>query len=331
MASFLLIMASTFLGVSAIETASGMLAKTWTFSSNHYKVYNSRNHVYGSVPSEGVYETGKLIDDETIYRVHYRIGGDGFRVTPSLHRTQSKTSINLFGGSYAFGEGLEDNQTLAYYLGQKLQDRTVKNYGMHGWGLHNALAVLNNEEVKGDYNILLTTPWHALRSFCAYEWTANHPAYALAKDGGVDFLGSCDSITGKYTTWVKRILSYSSLYTRLTRPQEVKKVTREMLDLYLEIIKAIKARTSKNGQKLLVAFIDAERRWLVEEITNEQIAAKIADELVNVTLGDDIENLPNKYFIHTRDKHPTALANEERAELLYQLLSRFESLHSSAQ
>ena len=93
----------------------------------------------------------------------YNIGKDNFR--KSLFNGKAK--IHLFGGSFAFGEGLNENQTLAYYL-WKEHDLKTKNFGVHGYGTHQALFLiekLNKSSVDG-INLILTGPFHIRRNAC---------------------------------------------------------------------------------------------------------------------------------------------------------------------
>ena len=80
-----------------------------------------------------------LPDGEIVYDVVYTIGPDGFRRSAA----SGDAPISVFGGSFTFGEGLADNETLPYFLSD-LTGKEVKNYGIHGYGLHQALYLLQN-------------------------------------------------------------------------------------------------------------------------------------------------------------------------------------------
>ena len=109
------------------------------YSSNHYSRQNIKG--LGYLPNPGSYTSRKLdvLTGEEIYNVNYTIGEDGFRFSPDGDRA----NIYLMGGSFTFGEGLEDNETLSYYM-QVSNGKPVKNFGIHGYGMHQALYILEN-------------------------------------------------------------------------------------------------------------------------------------------------------------------------------------------
>ena len=142
-----------------------------------YVNQNYRDYIkgLGFVPREGLHDSKKLSSDgEIIYDVIYNIGKDNFR----KNLFDGKASIHLFGGSFAFGEGLNDNQTLAYYLWDRYKLKT-KSFGVHGYGLHQALFLieeLNKSSING-INLILTGPFHLRRSACKVSYSNGTPYY----------------------------------------------------------------------------------------------------------------------------------------------------------
>ena len=126
---------------------------------------------------------------EIIYDVIYTIGSDGYR--SDIKETEFDAFI--YGGSFTFGEGLNDNETLAFYLHQNHGVR-AKNVGVHGYGLHQALynieQGLTSQSLTG-INILLTAPWHALRSACKPAYAGGTPKYEITPKG-LKRVGVCD-------------------------------------------------------------------------------------------------------------------------------------------
>ena len=96
------------------------------------------------------------------------------------------------------------------------------------------------------------------------------------------------------------------------------------MKLYIEIIKEIKRLSLDNNALLVIAYIGAaDERLTNTKWTNESLIvelAGIADNLVDVSLADKRENLDQRFYIHELDQHPSALANEHRAELLHKVL-----------
>ena len=79
-----------------------------------------------------------------------------------------------------------------------------------------------------------------------------------------------------------------------------------------------------NNTLLVIAYIGAaDERLINTKWTNESLIvelAGIADNLVDISLADKRENLDQRFYIHELDQHPSALANEHRAELLHKVL-----------
>ncbi|MFZ5562834.1 MAG: hypothetical protein ACOZBW_02195 [Thermodesulfobacteriota bacterium] len=74
------------------------------------------------------------------------INGDGSRATapPGVGPSKDRDKIILVGGSFMFGEGLSDEQTMAWKLGQLLPDKQVLNYGVKAYGTYQSLLMLEN-------------------------------------------------------------------------------------------------------------------------------------------------------------------------------------------
>lgn len=81
---------------------------------------------------------------------------------------KNKKSIIIFGCSFAFGELLEDNQTISYKL-SNITKRNIFNFGMNACGIQHMLSLLQNEVlykyIKQDpeYIIYVYIPDHLYR------------------------------------------------------------------------------------------------------------------------------------------------------------------------
>jgi len=161
----------------------------------------------------------KNIPSKMVYDVTYNIDNNQRRITPTDSKLSKKPgkkgvsepknnkpqnqkyegNINVFGGSWVFGEGLNDNETLPYYLQKIFPDYKVTNFGFHGWGPHNALYLLENNYAEFDsINILLTTESYAGRTSCGDSFTMTHPAYVVNKcktcARRTTHVGNCSSV-----------------------------------------------------------------------------------------------------------------------------------------
>jgi len=79
--------------------------------------------------------------EQIIYDVEYTIDDLGWRKTPASGDSDGPITA-FFGGSFMFGEGVEDSETLPAAFHDLRPDRRVLNFGVHGWGPQHMLALL---------------------------------------------------------------------------------------------------------------------------------------------------------------------------------------------
>ncbi|MHB9155202.1 MAG: hypothetical protein ACYC5N_05840 [Endomicrobiales bacterium] len=100
----------------------------------------------------------KQVNGKTIYDVVYSIDRYGRRITP-FAVPGGQGCLLFFGCSLAFGEGVNDDETLPFYLSQLLPGYTPYNYGCSGYGPQSMLAKLEDNglagEVQGKRAVLL--------------------------------------------------------------------------------------------------------------------------------------------------------------------------------
>ena len=94
-------------------------------------------------------------------RIHFRID--------SVDVKNTKSPVILFGCSFTFGAGLNDNETFSYKL-SKYTGRNVYNRGLSGYGVQHMLYMLNDS----DY-CFLPPPAHSSRTqYIIYTFIENH-------------------------------------------------------------------------------------------------------------------------------------------------------------
>lgn len=89
----------------------------------------------------------KKLGDEVIYDVIYTTDAYHRRVTPLEQTDQRQQFMLFFGDSFTFGEGVQDNETLPYYVAQSLPDYRAYNYGLSGYGPQQMLAKLQSDDL----------------------------------------------------------------------------------------------------------------------------------------------------------------------------------------
>ena len=283
---------------------------------------------FGSQPRPGKFRARKLASDgELVYDVNYSIGPDGFRVTPKYeYEGAPNNRINFLGDSFTFGEGVQDDETMAYYAGDLSRHSgglfAVKNYGMSGGGVHQALAILqSNLDISAKTQFILTAPWHASRAACADFFTLGSPKYLLENSGYVVRDGYCRSFS-----WVERspkavrgLITSSNIFKLIQDSLFVVSDQDKQIQLYLGILRTAAKEAKSRGEKLVIGFIKADESWFVGSYDNEKVLKQIQAmgvSVIDMTLTKRNEDLPTKNYLHELDRHPTAAANLERARFL---------------
>lgn len=113
------------------------------------------------------------VDDEIVYDVYYNTDENGLRVTTDTN-TNYKKCLHFYGGSFTFGNGLDNHQTLPSYLAKALksQEISVINYGISGGGAHTMLARLEFnldshiwDKCRENVVFYIAIPHHIYRTF----------------------------------------------------------------------------------------------------------------------------------------------------------------------
>jgi hypothetical protein len=107
-----------------------------------------------------------LFGKDTLYNVSYSSDKYGRRIneTMNLEDTSNTKAAILFGCSFAFGEGLNYNETIPYYLSTYNENVTSYNYGFSGYGPHifpfffpKYLNTLSSASIKEDTCVFIYT------------------------------------------------------------------------------------------------------------------------------------------------------------------------------
>lgn len=138
------------------------------------------------------------IGTQLLYDVTYSIDSNGNRLTPSHAGSKTRGNAILFlGDSYTFGEGLDDNETMPFYVQLSTNQPSV-NAGMHGYGAHQALYILEHEPTFRErtrgyhiktvvYRLLLD---HVNRAAGYSPWDEYGPCYEVGVYRKVEYKGS---------------------------------------------------------------------------------------------------------------------------------------------
>jgi hypothetical protein len=129
-----------------------------------------------------------VVGNDTVYDVDYTIDHFNKRFTPGANSAKSEYAL-FFGCSIAFGEGLPDNQTIAYHYQEQAKTVNAYNFGVSGTATNYMLAMFQNchlrQQVKEKtgkayYIFFWDHMYRSIGSMSRYtSWMNNSPYYYL--------------------------------------------------------------------------------------------------------------------------------------------------------
>lgn len=141
---------------------------------------------YGAWPDRR-FTSRKFTGERQVYAVTYTIGKDGLRVSP---RHPQKPPALFFGGSFTFGEGVDDRESMPYQAALQAGGNIDSyNFGFHGYGPHQMLAALEFGRVAdlvprtARWAVYQALPHHAARAAGEAAWDVQGPCYQLNGSG----------------------------------------------------------------------------------------------------------------------------------------------------
>jgi len=283
---------------------------------------------YAAKPSVRI-QVSRLVGDRTIYDLTHTIDETGLRISPPVRTSPAPLGcLWFFGGSYTFGEGVEDDKTMPYRVGMKTKGAyVVRNFGFHGYGPHQMLAELQSgrsEDRAGcrpTHVIYQALVWHAMRSNGRSSWDTNGPYYVLDHQGRPRRLGSfLDQDLGRPPAWILRRLERSQIYLRhfakYVDPYQFplgRDDMRLMIAIVVESADEIARRFPGAEFHVLIWNFDEPPylQMLVEGLAGRGITVELVSDAI-----PDYRTVPESTYRldPLYDRHPTALAHDRIAD-----------------
>lgn len=258
-----------------------------------------------------------------LWRAEYSIDALGRRVTPSVSSEPKKATILFFGCSFTFGEGLNDNETLPYYVGKDAACYRTLNHGFIGYGPQQMLTRLHDDkaldELRGS-NVILVYAYmgepkvghidRAIGSLHLYGWARHFPYYHVDPSGRLVRDGSFK--TGRPCRDAIYIATRKSAIVRFLGINIPWSIRKEHVDLTARIIEesrnVFKERFHSDAF-FVVSFPGA------EPSTNKPLMTALAKAGIRVLDYSGLKMSGPEYRIPV-DEHPTAKWNEELAAMI---------------
>jgi len=315
--------------------------------SNPAKSMNVKDEALGYAPAYGtsIREVMRLDDGTELYSVNYTIDEIGRRQTTCLiDDSLIKRDVLFFGGSFTFGMGVEDDETLPYYYGKYGEGCRCFNYGFPGYGPQQVLEWLKRDDVinnvDGEETIFIYTfidvhLWRLVGSMLRYtQWMEDFPNYILDEDGSLRRHGSFK--TGRpIRAAIYKVLGKSHIL-RILNIEIPLKIGDRHLDLFCEVISESKRlyKEKFNSDKFIVLIypqsdIFADRLILrLKELGIDYIdySGLKFEQLIRARAGDkqNMRSLLQGLFIPV-DNHPTGKNYDLVAERLAKDIKEFEN------
>lgn len=251
---------------------------------------------------------------EVLYDVVYTIDQNGLRIAPPLAEGAGEECVLFFGGSFTFGEGVNDDEAMPYQVGLKTRGRyRVYNFAFHGYGAHQMLAALEDELVAGTidcvprYVIYQGLPDHVIRAAGFASWDAHGPRFVLEPRGGVAYAGHFDDGLAFYWRGLRTVLDQSRLLGMILSLRQPEQEASE--DLFVSIVDAARGYVESRhpGAEFHVILWDDASSSLSRRLASAGLRLHYIDAIVAKQ-----ERGGPRYTIE-RDGHPTAALHERVA------------------
>jgi hypothetical protein len=270
---------------------------------------------------------------ELVYEVVYATDDHGLRIPPP-HQPDSQECILFFGNSFTFGIGVNDEETMPYQVGTKLDGKYwIYNLGVGGYGPHQMLSALEHGIVDGiidcepRYAVYQAILEHVPRAAGRSRIDRHGPQYLLGSDGAVRFVGSYGGgKLGALSDTLWKQIDKSLLFRNLWELWAMRlSVSEGEIDLFLGIVANSRdiIESRYPGSEFHVILWDS-----VRGPNSDTVLKGLADRGINVhTVSDiipDLEENPSRYYIAPPvEWHPAPSAYEQIASyVVSQIVAR---------
>jgi hypothetical protein len=295
-----------------LSVATKTLKISGDSKSKNYAEYN-KYLGYGA-KDDGIFVAKLTINKQIIYDVFYTTK-NGLRFTPNSNEKSSKCAL-FFGGSFTYGEGLNDSSTLPYFFNEfENQKFKIYNYGFPGYGPQQMLSLIENHLIRDTISsydnkiaVYILIPDHFRRAAGYSPWDQYSLDYEII-NGKLVNEGSFSKLPRMINKFLMKFLFYRKiLFNKEASAYDVMRT--------LFIIKTVQKILIKKGIAFYL-FIWDDSNSIRASFNNlkdyNYFIKKLKDNKINFFLlskaiPDYNQNI-FKYSINNLDLHPNVLAN----------------------
>ena len=248
-----------------------------------------------------------------IYDTTYSTYNNNFRQTNG--DINSKEIYIFLGCSFTFGDGLKDNETLSYFFSEKFNsEKNIINCGVQGKASNATLNILNNEKFlpliknknsKIDHFFYSLIEDHIYRNF---KYEGDCLDGYLYKDGK----WYIPTIIGK----IKYIFARSYIFRKVFIPVIDEKFKQYYENYMIQSLEEINRIVEEKYKSKLTIIV-----W---NKYDDYFISKLKGTKLDLIFLDDKFNLEEEGYRIKNDGHPTAKANKEIAEILYNHINKID-------
>lgn len=296
------------------------------------------------------------------FTAHYRIGADGFRVTPGARDAPEKPDILFLGDSFTFGIGVDDPEPFAAQLQRRRPELVIRNCSVPGYSTDQQCLLLDNLLGNG------CTPRVVILVLCLvndvddnlhpYPMQANRPKPYFEKRGtnlvlrnhpvpvdapprnpsasfvpGAQYVPRWQHILARHSTaW--RLLCSDRIRSPVGR-HELEYAHRDGLELTATILRKIDSSCRKHNTELNVLLLPGQRYLRYpsslsatrQDVLRKSLGARCREANIAVIdiaqfLEETREERRSSPWYFPRDGHLTRIGHEGVADLILKSLDR---------
>ena len=267
---------------------------------------------------------------EVDFDVVYTIDSTGLRVSPPYDKLNSRGAILFFGGSFTFGSGVNDDETMPYAVGIKTNgEYHIYNFAFRGYGAHQMLSALEHEMVDSvveeppRFAIYQAIADHVPRVAGLKSWGRHDPRYVLDGDGKAAYAGAFDDERGAtLQRFRSEVMKCNVAEAMVESYRNRHAYDQANVDLFAAVVDASRdiIETRYRGCEFHVVL------WGPDATGPDSIADALRAHGISVHQVGDI--LPqrakrrNEYRVSEHDNHPSALAHDLIAQYVVNTIIR---------
>lgn len=278
----------------------------------------------------------KFYDNQLTYEASFTHNSSGLRITKPIGGQAPSTneSIIFFGGSFSWGEGVNDDQSLPYTTNSLTGGKfSVYNFGAPGYGPQHMLSAIEHgivdSIVKEHPRVVIYQAIvdHMYRVAGMRKFTKGGPRYLLGRSGEViyagNFLRCHPAYDNCFLKRVKRQVNKSYIFQRLV----LKRINNNEIEIFMKVINKSRKLLEEKYPKVefYVLFWHKPQNRISNEILRAFQERDFNVLLIQQIIPDYNEHRNQYHILH--DGHPTALAYRKLGHFIADTLITPDKVH----